>query len=202
MAKTKVEKRQMPEIAEGALTLEDFPNYVAAKQRLDRVRARQSELERELLELTGGREVHGSAKSKVDEAAEDILNGKEFGDRTLPRAKIRKIEDELRATTRATELAEHAYQSEWMQASAEVVRSRRGEHIALVRSIAKHLTALVGAVEAEADWIQGLRKGGLHFTPGLGGIVNPQSPDTRPLFQSLRGIRLERYLDRLKKAGY
>ncbi|NLS97434.1 MAG: hypothetical protein GXX96_35285 [Planctomycetaceae bacterium] len=197
MAKTKT--TQAGEVK----TLDDFPGYTESKERLDRVRAKKAELEAAMLEAMDAGRRKEIEMSKVDRAAHAILTGEDLDQVAAHRREtFNGLEAELKATSRACEIAEAEYSRLWQLASAAVVASRQPEHRQLVAAIAEHLTDLVAAVRAEESWIRGLKDEGLHFVAGSGGCVNPQSTETAALFGLLRRVNVPAFRERLKRYGY
>jgi molecular chaperone GrpE (heat shock protein) len=117
-------------------------------------------------------------------------------------ASFRELEDELKATTRACEIAQAEYERLWRLASSEVVAARQPEHRALVAEITESLKGLVEAIRAEEAWVRDLKDEGVYFVAGLGRTCNPQSKETTPLFAMLRKVNVGAFCERLKRHGY
>lgn len=145
--------------------LDDFTNYVAARQRHDALKkqhrqklARRAEIDAKLEER------RGQMRSRIADAARKLVFGEEEQSGFLTHAELTELGtlvDELRVLEHALKLSFDMLQTARSAASREACRMAAGEHAKIARRIAEAAKALALACEAETNFRAELERAGI-----------------------------------------
>jgi hypothetical protein len=187
---------------DGVKALSDYLDYCEARERAADLRRQLATAETELAAAVQSGEKRSARVSDLEAQARQLAGLDEpTPERDRP-PDLRGLEERQRVLQTAVEIAGRRLEELWIRTSADILGTRRSEHVELVQRIAGALEDLKSAMMDEEAWLAGLRDEGLHVRLGSGGLESYQSVDTRVLFKLLRGLKIDVWKGQLRKVGY